>query len=289
MKWTRSALKERAKEALRRNYWKVVFVSFIFIVLSGGGSFPSSSSIAGGGKGERADNPVPVETEMPDDDGDFEWTVTEEDASGQSGLIENMAYAISDSIEEALDRLGEARVAFVVTFAVVAAILFLGAMLIGLAVDAFLINPLWVGAQRFMLKCLDDKGNIAELGYTFDHHYLNGVKTTFMRELYVFLWALLFLIPGIYKKYQYCMVEFILAENPDMPYKEVLERSKKMMDGQKWNAFVLDLSFILWHMLGFITCGISEIVFVRPYINLTRAALYRALSDGMQEEVAYEL
>lgn len=289
MKWTRSELKERAKEALRRNYWKAVFVSFIFIVLSGGGSFSSSSSIAGGGKGERADNPVPVETDMPGDNGDFEWTVTEEDASEQNGLIENMAYAISDSIEEALDRLGEARVAFVVTFAVVAAILFFGAMLIGLAVDAFLINPLWVGAQRFMLKCLDDKGNIAELGYTFDHHYLNGVKTTFMRDLYVFLWALLFLIPGIYKKYQYYLVEFILAENPDMPYREVLERSKKMMDGQKWNAFVLDLSFILWHMLGFITCGISEIAFVRPYINLTRAALYRALSDGMQEGVAYEL
>ncbi|MDE7275432.1 MAG: DUF975 family protein [Lachnospiraceae bacterium] len=289
MKWTRSELKERAKEALRRNYWKAVFVSFIFIVLSGGGSFSSSSSIAGGGKGERADNPVPVETDMPGDNGDFEWTVTEEDASEQNGLIENMAYAISDSIEEALDRLGEARVAFVVTFAVVAAILFFGAMLIGLAVDAFLINPLWVGAQRFMLKCLDDKGNIAELGYTFDHHYLNGVKTTFMRDLYVFLWALLFLIPGIYKKYQYYMVEFILAENPDMPYREVLERSKKMMDGQKWNAFVLDLSFILWHMLGFITCGISEIAFVRPYINLTRAALYRALSGGMQEGVAYEL
>lgn len=289
MKWTRSELKERAKEALRRNYWKAVFVSFIFIVLSGGGSFSSSSSIAGGGKGERADNPVPVETDMPDDNGDFEWTVTEEDVSEQNGLIENMAYAISDSIEEALDGLGEARVAFVVTFAVVAAILFFGAMLIGLAVDAFLINPLWVGAQRFMLKCLDDKGNIAELGYTFDHHYLNGVKTTFMRDLYVFLWALLFLIPGIYKKYQYYLVEFILAENPDMPYREVLERSKKMMDGQKWNAFVLDLSFILWHMLGFITCGISEIAFVRPYINLTRAALYRALSDGMQEGVAYEL
>ncbi len=289
MKWTRSELKERAKEALRRNYWKVVFVSFIFIMLSGGVSYSSSSSIAGGGEGEKADSPVPVETDIPDNEGDFDRTSAGEDAPGQSGLIENMAYTISDSIERALDGLGKARAAFVVTLAVVIAILFFIVMLAGLAIDAFLVNPLWVGAQRFMLKCLDDKGNIAELGYTFDHHYLNGVKTTFMRDLYVFLWALLFLIPGIYKKYQYCMVEFILAENPDMPYREVLERSKKMMDGQKWNAFVLDLSFILWHMLGFITCGISEIAFVGPYINLTRAALYRALSDGMQEGVAYEL
>ncbi|MDE5933903.1 MAG: DUF975 family protein [Lachnospiraceae bacterium] len=284
MKWTRKELKERAKEALKRNYWKVVFVSFIFIVLSGGAGFSSSSSFVNNGEGEKADNLVLIETDVPDD-GDFARTDVEEDALEQKGLIEDMAYSIGES----LDRLGEARAVFVIIFAVVVTILFFVLMIIGLAVDVFLVNPLWVGAQRFMLKSLDDKGNIAELGYTFDHHYLNGVKTTFMRDLYVFLWALLFLIPGIYKKYQYCMAEFILAENPDMPYREVLARSKKMMDGQKWNAFVLDLSFILWHMLGFITCGISEIVFVRPYINLTRAALYRTLSDGRQEGVAYEL
>lgn len=69
MKWTRSELKERAKEALRRNYWKVVFVSFIFIMLSGGVSYSSSSSIVGGGEREKADNPVPVETDIPDNEG----------------------------------------------------------------------------------------------------------------------------------------------------------------------------------------------------------------------------
>jgi len=273
MKWTRKELKERAKEALRRNYWKVVFVSFIFIALSGGVSHHSSASATGKGEGGKAHELVAIETD-------------EMDADGASAFGE-MMNAIGDSIDRALDGLSEVRIAAIVAFAVVMAVIFVVVMIIGLALDVFLINPLWIGAQRFMLKCVDGKGNIAELGYTFDHQYLNGVKTTFMRDLYVFLWALLFIIPGIYKKYQYYMVEFILAENPDMPYKEVLDRSKKMMDGQKWNAFVLDLSFLLWHMLTFITCGISEIAFVGPYVNLTHAALYRALSGGGQEAVAY--
>lgn len=288
MKWTRKELKERAKEALRRNYWKVVFVSFIFILLGGGVNSSASSPLMNNGNGEKANDLVLVETDVLDSDGDFDLTGDDGEASDGSHIVE-MLNNIGDSVEESLDNLGEARAAVIVAFAVVMLITFVIAMIIGLAVDVFLVNPLWVGAQRFMLKSVDDKGNIAELGYTFDHDYLNGVKTTFMRDLYVFLWALLFLIPGIYKKYQYYMVEFILAENPDMPYQEVLERSKKMMDGQKWNAFVLDLSFILWHMLSFVTCGISEIALVRPYINLTRAALYRALSDGRQEGDAYEV
>lgn len=288
MKWTRKELKERAKEALRRNYWKAVFVSFIFILLGGGVNSSASSPFVNNGKGEKENNLVLIGSDVLDSDGNLGLTGDGGEAPDGSHIVE-MMNNIGDSVEEALDNLGDARVAVIVAFAVVMVITFIIAMIIGLAIDVFLVNPLWVGAQRFMLKSVDDKGNIAELGYTFDHDYLNGVKTTFMRDLYVFLWALLFLIPGIYKKYQYYMVEFILAENPDMPYKEVLERSKKMMDGQKWNAFVLDLSFILWHMLSFVTCGISEIAFVQPYINLTRAALYRALSDSRQEGDAYEL
>lgn len=215
--------------------------------------------------------------------------LTDGDGPKRKAFISDMIARMGDGLEHSFRRLEQKNIAVIVSFAVMLIVIIVVVLFIAIAVDVFLLNPLWIGAQRFLLKCVDDRGNISELGYTFDHHYLNGVKTAFLRDLHVLLWALLFIIPGIYKKYQYCMVEFILAENPDMPYREVLERSKKMMDGQKWNAFVLDLSFILWHMLGFITCGISEIAFVGPYINLTRAALYRALSDGMQEGVAYEL
>lgn len=285
MKWTRKELKERAKEALRRNYWKVVLVSFIFIFLSGGTGSASASSFVNNGEDRKANELVAIENDITDEYGDFVWT--EEDTADWKASVSGMADTVGNSLEESFNRISTKEMAIIVAFIVTVVVIFILAFIIAMAVDVFLVNPLWIGAQRFMLKCVDDRGNISELGYTFDHHYLNGVKTTFMRDLYVFLWTLLFIIPGIYKKYQYYMVEFILAENPDMPYREVLRRSTEMMEGQKWDAFVLDLSFILWHMLSFVTCGISEIAFVTPYIHLTRAALYRELSDGRRDDESY--
>lgn len=265
MEWTRKEVKERAKAALKRNYWKVVFVTFIFILLGGGTGSSSASSLVNHGDGEKANELIVIET----DD------------------VENYVDVIKNSVENVERQIDAKGMVIAVAFAVTMLVIFSLVFTIGIVVDVFLINPLWVGAQRFMLKSVDDTGSISELGYTFDHNYLNGVKTAFMRDLYIFLWTLLFIIPGICKKYQYYMVDFILVENPDMPYGEVLRRSKDMMEGQKWNAFVLDLSFILWHMLTFVTCGISEILYVKPYVNLTRAALYRRLSEGGQGDTAY--
>lgn len=245
--WTRKELKERAKAALKRNYWKAVLVSLILIMLGGG----ISPATAAGGSSDSYD----YEQEIP---------VTESETE-TSTAVASTAVAV---------------VFFVVIIIIVSII-----MAIIILVDVFLVNPLCVGVQRFMLKSVDDKGNIAELGYAFDHNYKNAIKTTFSRDLQIGLLFLLFIIPGIYKKYQYYVVDYILAENPDMPYKEVLERSKKMMDGQKWKAFILDLSFILWHMLSMFTCGLSEIFYVSPYVNLTRASFYRAI--GAQEEETF--
>ena len=100
----------------------------------------------------------------------------------------------------------------------------------------------------------------------------------FHYDIRIALWYLLFIIPGIYKQYQYRLVPYILAERPDMPYREVLQRSAALMNGHKWKAFLLDLSFIPWHILGIITCFIVEIFYAAPYQALTSAALYRRLS-----------
>ena len=70
------------------------------------------------------------------------------------------------------------------------------------------------------------------------------------------------------------MVPYILAENPAMNRKEAFLISKKMMMGQKWNAFVLDLSFLGWRCLEAITFGILGIFYVEPYVQATIAELY---------------
>ena len=258
MMWTRKELKERAKEALKRHYWKIVLVSLIGMLIGGG---LGSSGISGGGSDIRdmaSDNVKEHFTEHENDDVDWEG-----------------AEAVLDDIQMDIRPQDIVAVAFTVIVVLIVAAIVLA---IVLALDVLLLNPVQVGINRFMVKSLDDTARIAEVGYTFDHNYKNGVKVMFFKDLYVVLWSLLFIVPGIYKAYQYRMVPYILGENPDMSYQEVLQRSKDMMDGQKWDAFVLDLSFILWHMLGGITCGLAEIFYVAPYVNLTDAALYSRLS-----------
>lgn len=152
-------------------------------------------------------------------------------------------------------------------------------IIIAFALSAFLFNPLVVGGQRFFVVSHYQKAELNELGFAFSNCYMNIVKTMFLQQLYIFLWSLLFIIPGIIKGYEYRMIPYILAENPGIDSKEAFAMSKQMMDGNKWNAFVLDLSFLGWAILGGLTCGILSVFYVNPYIYMTDAELYVALKE----------
>lgn len=129
-----------------------------------------------------------------------------------------------------------------------------------LFVKVFLGNPLCVGGYRFFIMNQTMNPSAAELGYGMrSQSYTNIVLTMFLKNLYTSLWGLLFVIPGIIKYYEYLMVPYILAENPEMDRQEAFLISKRMMTGQKMNAFVLDLSFIGWMILSGITGGIVGI------------------------------
>ena len=100
----------------------------------------------------------------------------------------------------------------------------------------------------------------------------------FLRGLYTFLWTLLLLIPGIIKSYAYRMVPYILADNPKMGADNAITLSRKMMDGNKFELFVLELSFLGWYLLGLLALGVG-ILFVNPYYNATEAQLYLVLRE----------
>lgn len=153
-------------------------------------------------------------------------------------------------------------------------------MVLGLVLTVFLRNPLLVGAKRFFLKNAEQPAHLKELCYAFQgSHYMKILVARFLADLFIFLWSLLLIIPGIIKYYQYYLVSYILADDPDMPVMDALRMSKEMMQGQKWNVFVLDLSFIGWNILGVITFGILNIFYVTPYIEATGAELYRTLKQ----------
>ncbi len=112
-------------------------------------------------------------------------------------------------------------------------------------------------------------------------------KVTFLVGLFTFLWSLLFVIPGIIKAYSYSMSMYVLAENKGKAALECIEESKKMTEGKKMDLFVLDLSFIGWHILAGITLGIAYI-WVVPYVLATRANVYNSIKPVTVEEVAEE-
>ena len=89
------------------------------------------------------------------------------------------------------------------------------------------------------------------------------------------------IIPGVVKSYEYKMIPYLLAEYPDMSTKEVFSKSREMMNGQKMDTFILDLSFIPWSVLSAITAGIAGFFYVSPYKDATYAELYDTLAAGM--------
>lgn len=147
--------------------------------------------------------------------------------------------------------------------------------------SVFLSNVVAVGKCRyFSISTLEQRNaGFEELFGGFRRgRYMNIVKTQFLRGLYEFLWSLLFFIPGIIKHYEYYMVPYLLAEYPTMDRREIFRMSKMMMDGNKLDTWVLELSFIGWYLLGLLLCCFGGI-FVQPYQEATFAELYLKLRE----------
>lgn len=152
--------------------------------------------------------------------------------------------------------------------------------ILGILLRIFIFAPIEIGCRRFFLFSRVQKTELNEIGFGFGPSYKNMVKIQFLRALYTALWSLLFVIPGIVKAYEYRMIPYLLAENPDLSSEEAFRISRELMDGEKWNAFVLDLSFFGWILLSACTCGILAIFYVAPYIAFTDTELYITLQNN---------
>lgn len=148
-------------------------------------------------------------------------------------------------------------------------------ILIVLVAKVFVGNLLKMGGYRFFILNQTAQTGIGTLLDGFrSGHYVNIVLTMFLRDLFTTLWSLLLVVPGIVKHYEYLMVPYIIAENPAMDYKEAFQISKQMMDGEKMEAFIMDLSFLGWYLLSAVTCGLLAIFYVNPYVQASFAEMY---------------
>ena len=156
-------------------------------------------------------------------------------------------------------------------------------VLVSLAIKIVIGNALIVGSERVFI------GNEQEaevprfttiVSIFSEGFWKNVALTMFLKDLFTALWTLLLIVPGIVKSYEYKMIPYLLAENPEMDYHEAFAKSKEMMDGNKMNAFVLDLSFIGWFFLAALTLGILGAFYVNPYYHQTQAELYLTLKKN---------
>ncbi len=152
----------------------------------------------------------------------------------------------------------------------------------------FLVNPLSVGLYKFFLIMSNRKAALGDVFQVFKEGYGQTVMAMFFMAIFIFLWSLLLIIPGIIKSYSYRMVPFIMAHNPEIGWRRAFQISKTTTQNEKFNIFVLDLSFILWYLLCAVTFGIAYIFF-QPYLSATYAQLYFALrKKAINENICTE-
>lgn len=140
-----------------------------------------------------------------------------------------------------------------------------------------LTRPLEVGCQRYFLNHRNGKAKLNDCLSGYTENVGNVYSIMLIRDVKIALWKLLFFVPGIVKKYEYKMVPYLLAKNPDMNRREVFAQSKAMMYGHKMDAFKLDLSFIGWAILGVCSFGLVSGFYSRPYIAAANAEFFETI------------
>jgi len=274
--WTRKELKERAKERFKLNYWKCILAALVLSIAMGGGGGTTGSSTNNFDFNPTSSSSDSDSVTINDD----EITI---DADGEEVTINKDGHATVEGNQFDLgEKISENKGAIFAIGAIVFVVVLL-CVAFGVALSAFVFNPLEIGAKKFFVANLTEEAGLNYLGAGFSNCYMNKVKILFFRDLYVFLWGLLFVIPGIIKGYEYRMIPYILADNPEITKEEAFAKSKAMMTGNKWATFVLDLSFFGWIILSLLTCGILAIFYVNPYAYQTGAALYDVLKGGNNE------
>ena len=152
-------------------------------------------------------------------------------------------------------------------------------MLIWLLVNLIVGGAVTLGYAQFNLNLVDDKDPHFSDIFSHMNRLWEGFCMQFFQGMMVFLWSLLFVIPGIIASYRYSMTPYILAENTELSVMEAITESKKMMRGNKFRLFCLELSFIGWDILATLTLGIGDL-WVHPYREAARAAFYREISEA---------
>lgn len=308
--WSRRELKQRAKYRLRKNYMSMVFVALIFMLVMNAQSYynvyfgdeNTNTAVSSVSSMSNMTNSSSISNYFGMFSGartksDEYFSHDEEETTGESQVDSSnvnpsdvliSSPVLGDLTYEQLMNMSQEELW--ATYKTYFAEVFSASNLkTALPFTAFwflfyllISNAVEVGCCAFFVdntKDMEENVGIKEIMRGFKLSYLRNVVTLFLRDIKVFLWTMLLFVPGIVKSLEYRMVPFLLAEYPEMTRKEAFRCSKELMRGEKWDALILDFSFILWAILDSITGGLAGIVWVNPYQMATNAELYQKLKE----------
>lgn len=321
---TRKDMKRRAKTNLKRHYWIFVTACLIaaFLGAEYGNSLSSisvrpvraeSSDIEVEGLGASTENAthtnVPVGKEGAIDvltdilEGNIQaGQERAKELQGDAKRSENKILGRSRGVlamglnavtsGTIYVKLAEALNSIVRSDSIVSAILVVFSMIFIFGIWIFLENMYQVVSRRIFLE-----GRVYEKLTAQRFLYLLRLKkwikvswVMFVATVFESLWWLTF-VGGIIKHYSYYMVPYIVAENPDVGALEAIRLSRKMMKGHKWECFILELSFMGWNVLGAMSLGILEVMYINPYKQATFCEYYADIRQCYKENkgTGYEL
>lgn len=153
----------------------------------------------------------------------------------------------------------------------------LGSIGIGFVLTLLVFIPLDLGYTIAMYDFIHgSKLDTIDRMFSCFKQYSRTLAVSLLKNVYIFLWSLLLIIPGIVKSYSYAMTYYIAKENPEMRPEECINASMRMMHGYKGRLFLLDLSFIGWLILSVLTFGIL-FLWVLPWMEATHVNFYEEL------------
>ena len=276
--WTREGLKEKAKVNFKRFYKQTVLVCIIVYLIG---------ALFDGGFNSATNN---IQTTVTYNQNQY---YNQDEIGFDNGVINKTESMVNLSVnglvktffENTFNLINKSLSAASMTVIVLVMICI---MLVSIVARAILLNPIIVGKNNFFMGIREGERKIGDIFFLFEKSkFVRPAITMFLVDLFTGLWTLLLFIPGVIKSYEYKMIPYILSENPEIDRKRAFELSRHMMDGQKMDTFILDLSFIGWNILSSFTFGLLSIFYVNPYIESTYAELYGVLrEDALQSQFA---
>ena len=145
-------------------------------------------------------------------------------------------------------------------------------------VGLLIVCPLSFGFMLCFLRLVRGEDSSEMVGDQFSvfSKYGRYLGVSLLYTLYVFLWSLLLIIPGIIKSYAYAMTPYVANDHPELDADDCIHESRMMMKGNKWKLFCMDLSFIGWAILCIFTLGIG-FLWLQPWIESSHARFYEEL------------